>query len=217
MATLATVPLLIIDDLGMRKLPLTAAEDLLEVIMRRHERAATLLTSNRPVEDWGEAARRHAGDHRHARSSPAPRPRPQVWPAQLAHPPRRLAPGGDTELTTTRPERPSLWPLFNRRRLAAFETSTEGFAGSWRRRSARIGTAALRRYALAVSRRTPISASMRRSGHPSRPSAITCCRFASLKTLAIPDGDSLRRRRRQRLARSLTTGRFSGVHQCPRF
>jgi DNA replication protein DnaC len=32
---LTTVPLLIIDDLGMRKLPLTAAEDLLEVIMRR--------------------------------------------------------------------------------------------------------------------------------------------------------------------------------------
>ena len=51
---LATVPLLIIDDLGMRKLPSTAAEDLLEVIMRRYERASTLLTSNRPVEDWGK-------------------------------------------------------------------------------------------------------------------------------------------------------------------
>ena len=38
----------------MRKLPLTAAEELLEVIMRRHERAATLLTSARPVEDWGK-------------------------------------------------------------------------------------------------------------------------------------------------------------------
>jgi DNA replication protein DnaC len=33
-ADLATVPLLIIDDLGMRKLPYTAAEDLLELIMR---------------------------------------------------------------------------------------------------------------------------------------------------------------------------------------
>ena len=51
---LATVPLLIIDDLGMRKLPHTAAEDLLEVIMRRYERASTILTSNRPVEDWGK-------------------------------------------------------------------------------------------------------------------------------------------------------------------
>ena len=35
-----------IDDLGMRKLPLTAAEELLEVIMRRYERASTLITSN---------------------------------------------------------------------------------------------------------------------------------------------------------------------------
>ena len=49
-----TVPLLIIDDLGMRKLPATAAEDLLEIVMRRYERVSTLLTSNRPVEDWGK-------------------------------------------------------------------------------------------------------------------------------------------------------------------
>src|SRR5438067_12959005 len=54
MESLATVPLLIIDDFGMRKLPLTAAEDLLEIVMRRYERASTLLTSNRPVEDWGK-------------------------------------------------------------------------------------------------------------------------------------------------------------------
>ena len=54
LADLATVPLLIIDDLGMRKLPHTAAEDLLELIMRRYERASTLLTSNRPVDDWGK-------------------------------------------------------------------------------------------------------------------------------------------------------------------
>lgn len=54
MELLAAVPLLIIDDFGMRKLPLTAAEDLLEIIMRRYERASTLLTSNRPVEDWGK-------------------------------------------------------------------------------------------------------------------------------------------------------------------
>src|SRR5438067_2842717 len=45
MVTLTTVPLLIIDDFGMRKLPLTAAEDLLEIVMRRYERASTLLTS----------------------------------------------------------------------------------------------------------------------------------------------------------------------------
>ena len=53
-ATVTTVPLLIVDDLGMRKLPITAAEDLLEIIMRRHERVSTLLTSNRPVDDWGK-------------------------------------------------------------------------------------------------------------------------------------------------------------------
>jgi DNA replication protein DnaC len=51
---LATVPLLVIDDLGMRKLAHTAAEDLLELIMRRYERASTVLTSNRPVDDWGK-------------------------------------------------------------------------------------------------------------------------------------------------------------------
>src|SRR5262249_37005385 len=39
MEVLATVSLLIIDDLGMRKLPPTAAEDLLEIVMRRYERA----------------------------------------------------------------------------------------------------------------------------------------------------------------------------------
>jgi DNA replication protein DnaC len=54
LADLATAPLLIVDDLGMRKLPHTAAEDLLELIMRRYERASTLLTSNRPVDDWGK-------------------------------------------------------------------------------------------------------------------------------------------------------------------
>src|SRR5215469_17083026 len=47
METLTTVPLLIIDDFGMRKLPHTAAEDLLEIVMRRYERFSTLLTSNR--------------------------------------------------------------------------------------------------------------------------------------------------------------------------
>ena len=54
MAKMEKVPLLIIDDLGMRKLPHTAAEDLLELIMRRHERTSTILTSNRPIEDWGK-------------------------------------------------------------------------------------------------------------------------------------------------------------------
>jgi len=54
MLDLATTPLLIIDDLGMSKLPVTAAEDLLELVMRRYERRSTVITSNRPVEDWGK-------------------------------------------------------------------------------------------------------------------------------------------------------------------
>jgi DNA replication protein DnaC len=54
MEIVSTVALLIIDDFGMRKLPQTAAEDLLEIVMRRYERASTLLTSNRPVDDWGK-------------------------------------------------------------------------------------------------------------------------------------------------------------------
>ena len=45
---------LLIDDLAMRKLPHTTAEHLLELIMRRYERASTILSSNRPVEDWGK-------------------------------------------------------------------------------------------------------------------------------------------------------------------
>jgi len=38
----------------MRKLPVTAAEELLEIVMRRYECTSTLLNSNRPVEDWGK-------------------------------------------------------------------------------------------------------------------------------------------------------------------
>lgn len=51
-AAYSEVPLLIVDDLGMRKLPANAAEDLLEIVVRRYERASTILTSNRPLEDW---------------------------------------------------------------------------------------------------------------------------------------------------------------------
>jgi DNA replication protein DnaC len=54
LAELTSVPLLILDDLGIRTLPLNAAQDLLEIVMRRYQRASTLVTSNRPVEDWGK-------------------------------------------------------------------------------------------------------------------------------------------------------------------
>ena len=60
-----------------------------------------------------------------------------------------------------------------------------GFAGTRRPQppGARMATPAALRYAPAVSRRMPVSCWMRRSGQPSRPSAMTCCRFSSLKTL----------------------------------
>src|SRR5258708_14138677 len=45
---------------------------------------------------------------------------------------------------------------------------------------------------------------MRRSGHPSRPRAITCCFFSSLKTLLIPTkATALRRNQRPRASFSL--------------
>jgi DNA replication protein DnaC len=43
----------LVEDLGMRRLPPTAAEDLLEIFTRRYEVGATVLSSNRPIEDWG--------------------------------------------------------------------------------------------------------------------------------------------------------------------
>ncbi len=51
---LTQVDLLVIEDLGMRHLPRTAAEDLLEVFTRRYEQGAIALSTNRPIEDWGQ-------------------------------------------------------------------------------------------------------------------------------------------------------------------
>ena len=85
MELLSTVPLLIIDDLGMRKLPPTAAEELLEIVMRRYERTSTLLTSNRPVDDWGKLLGRYRRRHRHARPPSSSRPCSQMRAAELAN------------------------------------------------------------------------------------------------------------------------------------
>lgn len=46
--------LLIIDDMGMKQLPEKSGELLFEIIFRRHGRKSTLMTSNRPLEDWGK-------------------------------------------------------------------------------------------------------------------------------------------------------------------
>lgn len=50
---LTRVDLLVLEDFGMKKLGATAAEDLLEIFVRRHETASTLITTNRPTQDWG--------------------------------------------------------------------------------------------------------------------------------------------------------------------
>lgn len=50
---LTRVDLLILEDLGACTLPPTAAEDLLEIFTRRYETGATILTGNRPIEDFG--------------------------------------------------------------------------------------------------------------------------------------------------------------------
>jgi DNA replication protein DnaC len=54
--------LLIIDDLFLRKkVPEQAADDLLDIILNRYSlRKSTLLTSNRPLEDWGKLLRDNA-------------------------------------------------------------------------------------------------------------------------------------------------------------
>jgi DNA replication protein DnaC len=52
-AQLTRAHLLIIDELGMKKMPPNAADDLLEVIHRRHQNAATIIATNRIVSDWG--------------------------------------------------------------------------------------------------------------------------------------------------------------------
>jgi len=46
--------LLIIDDMGIKQLPKCAGEHLFEVVMRRYEVRSTLMTTNRPIEEWGK-------------------------------------------------------------------------------------------------------------------------------------------------------------------
>ena len=46
--------LLIIDDMGIKQLPKRSGEYLFEIVMRRYEKRSTLMTSNRPIEEWGK-------------------------------------------------------------------------------------------------------------------------------------------------------------------
>jgi DNA replication protein DnaC len=55
LATLARVPLLIIDDFGLKPLRAPADEDLHDLIAERYEQAATIVTSNLDFAEWGQA------------------------------------------------------------------------------------------------------------------------------------------------------------------
>lgn len=46
--------LLIVDDMGLKQLPKRSGEYLFEIIMRRYENRSTIMTSNRPIEEWGK-------------------------------------------------------------------------------------------------------------------------------------------------------------------
>ncbi len=53
-ALLKTADLLVIDDLFLRKLPSGAGDELADVLMSRYEKQSTLITSNRPIDDWAK-------------------------------------------------------------------------------------------------------------------------------------------------------------------
>jgi len=54
MASYLKPDLLIIDDFGMKQLPKRSGEFLFEIVMRRYEKRSTMMTTNRPIEDWGK-------------------------------------------------------------------------------------------------------------------------------------------------------------------
>ena len=45
---------MVLEDLWVKRLSLTAVKDLLEVFVRRYEKGAIILTTNCPKEDWGQ-------------------------------------------------------------------------------------------------------------------------------------------------------------------
>lgn len=51
---LKTAELLVIDDLFLRKLPANAGDELADVLMSRYEKASTVISSNRSLDDWAK-------------------------------------------------------------------------------------------------------------------------------------------------------------------
>jgi hypothetical protein len=93
-------------------------------------------------------------------------------------------------------------------------TSMAGFGGHGPT-GPRTAIPAALRYALAVSRLTPVASSIRRRLHPSRPRACTCCCFSVLKTLPIPDGRTTVHPPSSTSRPATPFGRFSGDHLWP--
>ncbi len=53
-AQLRAADLLVIDDLFLRKLPSGASDELADVLMSRYEKNSTIISSNRPFDDWAK-------------------------------------------------------------------------------------------------------------------------------------------------------------------
>jgi DNA replication protein DnaC len=51
---LVQTPILIIDEFGMKSIPTSLSEDLMEIFHRRYGKTSTMICTNRPVEDWGK-------------------------------------------------------------------------------------------------------------------------------------------------------------------
>ena len=49
---LISLDLLILDDFGLRSLDRVQSNDIYEVLIERHKRSSTILTSNRTVDEW---------------------------------------------------------------------------------------------------------------------------------------------------------------------
>jgi DNA replication protein DnaC len=104
MRRLLAPDLLIVDDFGLRRLSPQQSSDLYEVILERHRRASTIVTSNRSIEEWiplfddpilaqsaldrlahnayqvvmeGESFRKRQRPGEATANRPAPRPRPR--------------------------------------------------------------------------------------------------------------------------------------------